>query len=119
MKKNLILVVDDEIDITETYKMLLEFYEYSVSTANNAVDALAIVKDNPPNLILSDCMMPMMDGVEFSKKVRFITGLKEIPIILMSGAPELHDFSQGMHTTFLPKPLVFEKLIKEIKKLLA
>jgi len=118
MKKNLILVVDDEVDITETYKLLLEFYEYSVSTANNAIEALAIATDNPPDLIVSDCMMPMMDGVEFSKKVRLISGLEEIPIILMSGAPELHDLSRSMHTTFFRKPLIFEQLVKEIEKLL-
>ena len=119
MKKNLILVVDDEFDITETYKMLLEFYDYSVFTANNAVEALAIAKENPFDLILSDCMMPIMDGIEFSRKVRYISGLEEVPIILMSGAPELHDFSRGGHTTFFRKPFVFDKLAKEIEKLLS
>ena len=119
MKKNFILVVDDEFDITETYKMLLEFYDYSVSTANNAVEALAIAEEKPFDLILSDCMMPMMDGLEFSRKVRFISGFEEVPIILMSGAPELHDFSRSVHTTFFRKPFVFEKLAKEIEKLLS
>jgi CheY-like chemotaxis protein len=119
MIKKLILVVDDEVDITDTYKMLLEFYEYSVLTANTAVEALTIVTDNPPDLIVSDCMMPMMDGVEFSRRVRFISGLEETPIILMSGAPELHDFSRSAHTTFFRKPLVFEQLIKAIENLLS
>ena len=118
MKNPLILVVDDEVDITETYKLLLEFYEYSVFTANNAIDALRIVADHPPDLIVSDCMMPKMDGVEFSRKVRFIAGLEEIPIILMSGAPELHDFSRSVHTIFFRKPVVFEHLVKEIERLL-
>jgi len=117
MKKRLILVVDDEVDITETYKILLQFYKYSVLTANNAVEALAILTDNTPDLILSDCMMPMMDGIEFSKKVRFLPGLEEIPIILMSGAPELHDFSRSVHTVFFHKPLIFEQLMREIERL--
>lgn len=119
MNKKSILVVDDEVDITETYKMLLEFYEYSVFTANSAAEALAIASDNLPDLIISDCMMPKMDGVEFSKKVRFISGLEKVPIILMSGAPELHDFSRSVHTTFFRKPLIFEQLVKEVEKLLS
>lgn len=119
MKKDLILIVDDEVDITETYKMLLEFYEYDVVTANNAFEALAIIPDKFPDLILSDCMMPLMDGVHFSQEVRQIAGLESIPIILMSGAPEMHDFSRSAHTTFFRKPLVFEKLVGEIERLLA
>lgn len=119
MKKPLILIVDDEVDITETYKLLFEFYEYSVSIANSAVQALTIATVNPPDLIVSDCMMPKMDGIEFSQKVRLISGLEEVPIILMSGAPELHDFSRSVHTTFFLKPFVFEKLVKEIEKLLS
>jgi CheY-like chemotaxis protein len=117
-KAHVILVVDDEKDITETYKMLLEFYNYQVVIANNGIEALAIIADITPDLILSDCMMPQLDGVEFARRARLIPGLEAIPIILMSGAPELHDLSTSCYTLFLHKPLFFEKLIEEIEKLL-
>jgi CheY-like chemotaxis protein len=117
-KAHVILVVDDEKDITETYKMLLEFYNYRVVIANNGIDALTVIADTPPDLILSDCMMPQLDGVEFSRRARLIPGLEAIPIILMSGAPELHDLSANSHTLFLHKPLLFDRLILEIEKLL-
>ena len=80
-----ILVVDDEPDITEMYQMLLEMHGYLVSTANNGVEALDRVSEAEPDLILSDCMMPKMDGIEFIRRARQIPELASIPIILMSG----------------------------------
>ena len=117
-KKVLILVVDDEKDITEIYKILLELQGYEVAVANNGLDGLNVVANRPPDLILSDCMMPLMDGVEFARRVRLIPGLQAIPIILMSGAPELHDFSSSPHSVFLKKPLLFESLTGAIDRLL-
>ncbi len=116
---SVILVVDDEVDITETYKMLLEHYGYAVVTANNGLDALGVIAETPPDLILSDCMMPVMDGVELSNRVRAIPALAKVPIVLMSGAPEFHNLKKSSHDVFLSKPLYFERLLAEIKRLLA
>lgn len=113
-----ILVVDDEPDITETYQMLLEMHGYVVLTANNGVEALDRVSEAEPDLILSDCMMPKMCGIEFIRQARLIPELALIPIILMSGAPELHDFTDSPHTLFLQKPILFDDMLQEIDKLL-
>ena len=113
-----ILVVDDEPDITETYQMLLEMHGYLVSTANNGIEALDRVTEAGPDLILSDCMMPKMDGIEFIRRARLIPELHFIPIILMSAAPELHDFSDRFHTLFLQKPILFDDMLQKINKLL-
>ena len=117
-KKYLILVVDDEPDITETYAMYLEFSGYDVLTANNPVDALKIMSTRMPNLIISDCMMPNMDGVEFSVRVRDNPEANAIPIILMSGAPERHNLGSPSYNLFLLKPVLFEHLMPEIRRLL-
>ena len=113
-----ILVVDDEPDITDTYKLLFELHGYLVMTAGNGVEALDAVKDMEPDIILSDCMMPKMDGVEFIRRARRIPALASIPVILMSGAPELHDFSGNLHTRVLQKPLLFDEVLQEVKRLL-
>lgn len=113
-----ILVVDDEPDITETYQILLEMHGYMVLTANNGVEALDRVTEAQPDLILSDCMMPKMDGIEFIRQARLIPELASIPIILMSGAPELHDFSDSLHTLFLQKPILFDEMLHKINELL-
>ena len=113
-----ILVVDDEPDITEMYQMLFEMHGYLVSTANNGVEALDRVTEAEPDLILSDCMMPKMDGIEFIRQARLIPELASIPIILMSGAPEQHDFSNCVYTLFLQKPVLFDEVLQKIDKLL-
>lgn len=113
-----ILVVDDEPDITETYQMLLEMHGYMVSTAKNGLEALDRVNETEPDLILSDCMMPKMCGIEFIRQARLIPELASIPIILMSGAPELHDFSDSLHTLFLQKPILFDDMLHKINELL-
>ena len=114
----LILVVNDEPDITETYAMFLDLYGYEVLTANNPVEALEIMSTRVPNLIISDCMMPHMDGVEFSVRVKANPASRPIPIILMSGAPERHNLDIASHEIFLRKPVLFEHLMPEIRRLL-
>ena len=114
----LILVVDDEPDITETYAMFLDLYGYEVLTASNPVEALEVMTTCMPDLIISDCMMPHMDGVEFSVRVKANPDSRPIPIILMSGAPELHNLGSPTYELFLRKPVLFERLMPEIRRLL-
>ena len=117
-KRPLILVVDDEVDITETYAMYLEFEGFDVVTANNALQALEILSSRVPDLIISDCMMPHMDGVELSRQVKASPSTRHTPIILMSGAPERHNLNSPSYEVFLRKPVFFDRLMPEIRRLL-
>jgi DNA-binding response OmpR family regulator len=117
-ERRLILVVDDEVDITDTYAMYLDLVGFEVMTANNALQALEIISTRVPDLIISDCMMPYMDGVEFSVRVKAQSVTSQVPIILMSGAPELHDLDSPSYEVFLRKPVLFDRLIPEIRRLL-
>lgn len=117
-KKPLILIVDDEVDITETYAMFFELHGFDVITANDAVRALAMLDEHTPDLIISDCMMPFMDGVEFSRRVKARAATAATPVILMSGAPELHDLASPTYDIFLRKPVLFQRLMQEIARLL-
>lgn len=65
-----ILLVDDDRAIRMLYKTLLEKSGHTVTTANNGREALASVKADPPQLIISDWMMPEMDGIEFCRELR-------------------------------------------------
>lgn len=65
-----VLLVDDDRAIRTLYKSLLEKAGYNVTIADNGRAALEIVKTNPPQLIISDWMMPEMDGIEFCKELR-------------------------------------------------
>ena len=70
MAKENILVVDDEEHIVELLKFNLMNSGYSVTTANNGLDALKIANENKPNLILLDLMLPGMDGLEICKEIK-------------------------------------------------
>lgn len=118
-ERRLILVVDDEVDITDTYAMYLDLVGFEVMTANDALQALEIISARVPDLIISDCMMPHMDGVEFSVRVKAQSVTSQVPIILMSGAPELHNLDSPSYEVFLRKPVLFERLMPEIHRLLA
>lgn len=117
-KRPLLLVVDDEVDITATYAIFLSLRGFEVVTADHAVQALELMATMTPDLIISDCMMPYMDGVEFATRVRDNPATRHVPIILMSGAPELHDLDSPAYDLFLRKPVLFERLIPEILRLL-
>ena len=117
-KKTLILVVDDEVDITETYALFLGLHGFEVITADNAIQALELIGQRRPDLIVSDCMMPFMDGVEFSRRVKADPATCTVPVILMSGAPELHDLASPTYEVFLRKPVLFQRLLQEIERLL-
>ncbi|BEV17055.1 response regulator [Herbaspirillum sp. DW155] len=115
----LLLIVDDEIDITDTYAMLLELHGYRVVTAIHGADALTKAQQEWPDLVISDCMMPVMNGLELCAALRALPGGATLPVILCSGAPERHNLSQSSHNLFLRKPVFFDHLVTEIQRLLS
>jgi CheY-like chemotaxis protein len=117
--KKLVLVVDDEVDITDTLGMLLKLHGYEVLTAANGLEALAQMRKRIPDIVVSDCMMPLMNGLELCTRIRRNPTLQHLPIILASGAPEHHDLTGVEFTLFLKKPFGFDVLASEIARLLA
>ncbi len=76
-----ILVVDDEPQITRVLRTTLTAKGYEIRVANDGEMALEIMKDWSPNLVITDLMMPNMDGVQLCKRVR---AMSEVPIIVLS-----------------------------------
>ncbi|TFF86148.1 MAG: response regulator [Promethearchaeota archaeon] len=93
----LILVVDDEIDILENIKLLLEINNYKVITANNGLEALEVLSklDENPDLIVSDISMDEMDGYEFFKEVSNNPNWYHTPFIFLSGLSGPKDIRLG------------------------
>jgi two-component system KDP operon response regulator KdpE len=81
MEHSHILVVDDEPQITRVLRTTLAAKGYEIRVANDGEMALEIMKDWSPNLIITDLMMPNLDGVQLCKRVR---ATSEIPIIVLS-----------------------------------
>ncbi|MDI6850733.1 MAG: sigma-54 dependent transcriptional regulator [bacterium] len=119
MRKYNILIVDDEEHIRTLLKESLEDEGYEVSTANNAVIALDLVKDNNFDLILLDLRMPIIDGVEFLTKIREINSI--LPVIVITGHGTIKDAIATARLgifDFIEKPLDFERLLSTIKNCL-
>jgi CheY-like chemotaxis protein len=114
----LILVVDDEFDVLSAYTMLFEYRGFRVRTASNGEEALAAAARDRPDIVVSDYMMPIMDGAQLCLKWREDPELKDIPFILASAGIPRKDVELP-YDTFFKKPIRFEVLLDEIARLLA
>lgn len=113
-----ILIVDDELDCQTILAMYLESQGYQIECANSGVQALSIFERNPPALVISDVMMPQMDGFEFCRRLRGTRLGQLVPFIFLSGQGELESKVEG-HAIggddYLVKPFQPEEILAKIK----
>lgn len=116
----LVLIVEDEYGNAEVLQLLLEAEGYRVALASNGKQALEILRDGEkPDLILSDFMMPIMNGGEFGILIMQDAALSRIPFVFMSGTSEdvvrraFEDYD-----AFLVKPIELDGLLAVIERLL-
>jgi len=114
----LILVVDDEFDVLSAYTMLFEYRGYRVRTAGNGEEALAVAASERPDIVISDYMMPVMDGAQLCLLWRSDPDLRQVPFILCSAGLLRRD-EVLPYDTFFRKPVPFEALVAEIVRLIA
>ncbi len=112
-----ILIVDDEPDITATYAMLFEYHGFRVSTAHDGRNALKMIDAVAPDVILSDYMMPLMNGAELCRTLKADPRWKDTPFVLMSAAFHTKDID-APYNLLLQKPVPFDALLKKILHLL-
>lgn len=116
-----ILVVDDHPDNVEIINVRLSSRGYQIDTATNGEEALHKVKDNPPDLILLDVMMPLMDGYEVSRRIKNDPDLPFIPIILVTARDSTQDKVDGLDAgadDYLTKPVNFPELEARVRSML-
>ncbi len=121
-QKKKILIVDDEDSLRNLLKRHLEFQGYEVTDANSALDALSIVEQQEPDLIVSDIMMPEMDGLEFCQRLRATNLGQLIPFIFLSSKGELEDRIIGLSMgadDYINKPFEMRELVAKIEAQLA
>lgn len=110
-----ILVVDDEFDVRAILELILGMHNYDVVTTPSALLALEKLAQERPALILTDRMMPIMDGLEFCRRVRANPAWRDVPIIMMSAANEPDDVEPGLWDRFLHKPLDMDVLLEAVQ----
>jgi CheY-like chemotaxis protein len=110
-----VLVVDDEFGTVEVLVAALEDEGYRVLTAANGRRALERIEENKPDLIVSDFMMPLMDGAALVQALHSNPEYRDIPVIMMSAAPEaaLRRRMDG-YEAFLRKPFRVPALLELI-----
>lgn len=116
-----ILVIDDDIAICELIKINLELSGFSVFAANNGEIGFALAKQELPNVIVLDVMMPEIDGYTVAKRIRENQATKDIPIIMLTALSQLENKVTGYNIgvdDYLCKPFEVEELILRIKALL-
>ncbi|KUK57965.1 MAG: Uncharacterized protein XD81_1314, partial [Bacteroidetes bacterium 38_7] len=115
-----ILVVEDDVEIRLMIKELLES-SYAILEASNGREALEIISEQRPILVISDIIMPVMDGVEFVKKMKASDFTRHIPIILLSSKNSIESQIEGFETgadAYINKPFNFRHLEALVKSLL-
>ncbi|MEM9805526.1 MAG: response regulator transcription factor [Cyanobacteria bacterium P01_D01_bin.56] len=115
MKK--ILIVDDDVTLRAALTRYLRERGFQVSHASSGTEGLALFEQDQPDLVVSDVMMPEMDGYEFCTKLREIRSGQLVPFIFLSGRGELDDRIQG-HSKgaddYIVKPFHPKELIAKI-----
>ena len=117
--KPLILVVDDNADTRMLVSMILNKTGFSCATAENGVAALARLKEGlPPDLIISDIMMPEMDGYATMREIRQQREFAKLPIIALTAKAMRGDRNKCVEAganDYLPKPIDSEKLLSLLR----
>lgn len=100
-----VLVVDDEYTIVDLLVEVINEAGHTALTATNGYDALTLARAHRPTLIISDVMMPGMDGYALVAAVRADPALADTMVILMSAAARREQVQLGTATAFVSKPL--------------
>ena len=113
-----ILVVDDDPQIVSFLKRGLTYEGYTVDTASDGTEALARAREAEPDLVILDIMMPGIDGLEVSRRLREAS---KVPIIMLTAKGTVTDRVKGLDSgadDYLVKPFAFDELLARIRAML-
>ncbi len=105
-----VLIVEDNLDALDLLVMYFEAQGFTAKRARDGVEGWNVLLNDPPSVILSDYLMPNMDGVELCEKIKKDHRFENIPFVLMTGTPHLPNSAcQDMTMT---KPLRLDRLVE-------
>lgn len=113
-----ILVIEDETNIAEALERGLIYEGYRVDVAYDGHRGLTIARDNPPDLVILDWMLPGIDGLEVCRRLR---AASEVPILMLTAKDAVPDRVEGLDAgadDYLVKPFAFDELLARIRALL-
>ncbi len=113
-----ILLVDDDVTLRTALIRYLQNRGYLVQEARSGKEALELFEDNPPDLVVSDVLMPEMDGLEFCRRLRATRSGQLVPFIFLSSRKAVDDRVQGHQMgadDYLVKPFEPKELVAKIE----
>src|SRR4028118_1317426 len=117
-----LLLVDDEPGLREAVQAYLEDSNFAVEVASNARDGWELLQQTNPDLVISDIMMPQVDGYQFLKQVREDPRYKALPVVFLTAKGMTSDRIQGYQAgcdAYLSKPFDPDELVAIVTNLLA
>jgi CheY-like chemotaxis protein len=117
-----ILIVEDVPNVLELLEVTLRFKGYAVITARNGEEALDVISRTRPMLIITDILMPKMDGYAFVQKLRINPATRAIPVVFLSATyvtPEDKNFAMSLGAArFMEKPIDTEDFLLTVAELM-
>jgi len=116
-----LLLVDDEPGLREAVKDYLEESGFAVQVASNAREGWDLLQQSTPDLVISDIMMPQVDGYQFLKQMREDPRFKRLPVIFLTAKGMTTDRIQGYQSgvdAYIPKPFDPDELVAIVENLL-
>lgn len=115
---NKILIVDDCPDSCLMMQVILELNNFDVDIANSAVLGLHKIMNSPPNVVITNYMMPHIDGCEFLRCIRTLNNY--LPVVIVSCVKEAYVITKSQYKfdAFIQKPIDPDYLVEIVKKLL-
>ena len=114
MTRARILVVDDELAIVDALSEVRADEGYECGRAENGASALTAMRAARPDLVITDVMMPVLDGRELVRRMSEDATLADVPVVLMSAAPSRTE-DAGPRRTFLRKPFSIDDLLRVVR----
>jgi len=122
MAEGTILIVDDEVNVAELFRMMLEMEGYQVQVVHSVKAALQVLERGKPDLMLVDVMMPATSGLELCRHVRSTPGMATLPIIILSAKSQLEEVQEGLGAganQYLLKPVSKSELVQAVRRILS
>ena len=110
-----IVLIDDEFGLADVVSATLSDAGYRVRTAVNGAQGLEVMAEHPPDLVLLDYMMPLLDGPGVLRAMRADPKLADVPVVMMSAMPETVVRKRTTdYVAFLRKPFDFDALLNAV-----
>jgi CheY-like chemotaxis protein len=113
-----VLIVDDDVATLAVERQLLVESGFRVVEAHDGAEALRLVQEDPPALVVLDVQMPGMDGPSFARELRM--ALKRVPLVILTGvANPRHEADRCNAEAFLSKPFDAQELVSVVRRFAA